>query len=77
MHLVAMCLCGLFSAGALSLNTSVVFCNKQDGKRPLHWAAQYGESEALEKILSRRLNLQAKDERGNTALHLAAAAGHM
>ncbi|BDA45178.1 probable Ankyrin repeat and sterile alpha motif domain-containing protein at N-terminal half [Coccomyxa sp. Obi] len=49
----------------------------QDGKRPLHWAAQFGELEALEKILDGHPNMHAKDERGNTALHLAAAAGHM
>lgn len=52
-------------------------CNVQDGKRLLHWAVQFGEIEALETILDGHPNLEARDERGNTALHLAAAAGHM
>lgn len=48
----------------------------QEGKQPLHWAAQYGELRMVQSILAERPNLQAKDERGNSPLHLAAAAGH-
>ncbi len=49
----------------------------QRGKLPLHWAAQFGDEHMLQRILATRPNLQAKDERGNSPLHLAAAAGHM
>ena len=49
----------------------------QEGKQVLHWAAQYGEMDLLHKLLNERQNLQAMDGKGNTALHLAAAAGQM
>lgn len=46
----------------------------KEGKLALHWAAQFAETEVLRQLLIKRPNLAAKDERGNTALHLAAAA---
>lgn len=49
----------------------------QEGKLALHWAAQFGEMETLHKLMNGRQNLQAVDGRGNSALHLAAAAGQM
>ena len=49
----------------------------QRGKLPLHWAAQFGDEHVLGRIVDGRPNLQARDERGNSALHLAAAAGHL
>ena len=52
-------------------------CVAQLGKRACHWAAYFGSAEALQELLDRRPNLEAKDLCGNTALHLAAAAGHL
>ncbi len=54
---------------------TTVLCFLQEGKQALHWAAQYGEVQILDKVLLERPNLQAVDGRGNLALHLAAAAG--
>ena len=53
------------------------FWAAQLGKRACHWAAYLGSAEALQELLDRRPNLEAKDLGGNTALHLAAAAGHL
>lgn len=49
----------------------------QEGKRSCHWAAYFGTAQVLQELLEQRPNLEAKDRRGNTALHLAAAAHHL
>jgi ankyrin repeat protein len=50
----------------------------QRGKLALHWAAQFGDAHMLQRMLAADApKLQARDVRGNTPLHLAAAAGHM
>lgn len=50
----------------------------QRGKLALHWAAQLGDMHMLQRMLAADApKLQAKDARGNSPLHLAAAAGHM
>ena len=49
----------------------------QEGKRACHWAAFYGTAQLLQDLVERHPNLEAKDRRGNTALHLAAAANHL
>lgn len=51
--------------------------NAQEGKRACHWASYFGTPQVLQELLDQRPNLEAKDLRGNTALHLAAAAGHL
>ena len=50
--------------------------HEQEGKRACHWAAYFGAAQVLQELLEHRPNLEAKDRRGNTALHLAAAANH-
>ena len=49
----------------------------QEGKRSCHWAALFGAEQALHDVLEHRPNLEAKDLRGNTALHLAAASDNL
>lgn len=39
-------------------------------------SARYGELEDLKAYLDKGMNVSAKDENGNTALHMAAANGH-
>lgn len=51
------------------------FC-AQEGKRACHWAAFFGQAQVLQDLVEQHPNLEAKDRRGNTALHLAAAANH-
>lgn len=48
----------------------------QDGKGPLHWAAQFNEAAALQKLLQASLDASPKDAAGNTPLHLAALNSH-
>lgn len=48
----------------------------QEGKRPLHWAAQFNETAALRKLLQTALDVSPKDAAGNTPLHLAALNSH-
>lgn len=47
------------------------------GQTPLHFAAEENEEVALEEHISRGCEVNAVDERGNTALHVAARKGHV
>ena len=49
----------------------------QEGKRACHWAAYFGTAQMLQELVEQHPNLEAKDRRGNTALHLAAVAHHL
>ena len=40
---------------------------------PLHWAAHFGNAEAIEALLRAGADLEARDESGYTPLHLAAS----
>lgn len=47
----------------------------RDGESPLHQAARFGRVEAIQtlfKVGGQRMNVEAEDRNGNTALHLAA-----
>ncbi len=48
----------------------------QEGKAPLHWAAQFGEAAALRRLLGLALDVSSRDAAGNSPLHLAALNGH-
>lgn len=48
----------------------------QKGKGPLHWAAQFGEVTALQRLLQTALDASPQDASGNTPLHLAALNSH-
>ena len=48
-----------------------------DGFRPLHWAAESGQSDAVRYLLGRGVNPNADGGCGWTPLHLAARAGHL
>ena len=43
---------------------------------PLHWAAHFGNAEAIEALIAAGANLEARDESGYTPLHLAASTEH-
>lgn len=43
---------------------------------PIHDAAWFGQKESVEALLEERANIFAKNNEGNTALHLAAKLGH-
>ena len=43
---------------------------------PLHWAAHFGNAEAIEALIAAGANLEARSESGETPLHVAAIAGH-
>ncbi|CAD7698742.1 unnamed protein product [Ostreobium quekettii] len=47
-----------------------------EGKTPLHWAADWEKLEAVEQLLSRGADARIKDKRGNTPLHVAAFHGN-
>ena len=50
----------------------------QNGRVPLHWAAQYGYFEIVEKLLATRaVDINILDNDGNNALHLARQNGHL
>ena len=49
----------------------------QEGKQACHWAAFFGTAQLLQDLVEQHPNLEAKDRRGNTALHLAAATNHL
>jgi ankyrin repeat protein len=48
----------------------------QEGKGPLHWAAQFGEAEALQRLLQTAVDASPQDAAGNTPLHLASFNSH-
>ena len=49
------------------------------GRSPLHWAAQHGKSDAIEWLISKKANLEARtmDEYGRTALHIVVECGNL
>ncbi|CAL5230097.1 g13555 [Coccomyxa viridis] len=49
----------------------------REGKRACHWAAFFGIAALLQDLVEQHPNLEAKDRRGNTALHLAAARNYL
>lgn len=49
----------------------------QEGKGPLHWAAQFGEAATLARLLAVAVDPSPRDGAGNTPLHLAALNSHM
>jgi hypothetical protein len=46
----------------------------EDGRTPLHWAAESGQTALVRTLVSKRVRIWLTDE--NTALHLAAQNGH-
>jgi ankyrin repeat protein len=56
--------------------TCQLFWTVQDGKGPLHWAAQFGEAATLQQLLQTALDASPGDAAGNTPLHLAAINSH-
>jgi len=50
--------------------------NATFGRTPLHWAAQEGQKEVVELLITKGADPNGKDKWGYTPLHRAAAAGH-
>jgi ankyrin repeat protein len=48
-----------------------------DGKRPLHLAAESEHVEVIRELLSNGANVDIADNDGQTLLHLAAESGHV
>ena len=54
----------------MSVNTDV------DGRSPLHYAADYGQTEVLQYLVSKGANTNAKDKHGISVLLAAIWEGH-
>ena len=57
----------------LSNNAAVDCQDKSNGNCPIHIAAQNGHSDIVRLLISKKVNLNAKNLKGNTALHMAIA----
>ena len=54
----------------------LVFNKDNDGRSPLHWAANSGHKDVVELLLTNKAEVNAKDNDGRSPLHWAASIGH-
>ncbi len=59
-----------FVADGVDINTA-----DEDGRTPLHWAADNAQAETAQQLLALGANVNARDHAGRTPLHYAARAG--
>lgn len=57
-------------------NPGIVTQKDVDGRSPLHWAAYVGQQSLIEILLKTKADINAKDNKGDTALDIAVSSRH-
>lgn len=63
--------------GELCDHSAALKARDQLGATSLHLAAEHGQTEAVELLLERRMDIESVEEAGATALYLASENGHL
>jgi ankyrin repeat protein len=60
----------------LKQNPELVFSKDNDGRTPLHWAAEKGHKGVMELLLANQADINARNNNGRTPMQLASAKDH-